>query len=172
MLAFIFISSIPCVFTTARNLLFFPKSKLKFLKSSRSLFVSSEGKSTFKSRFRLFIGTGALLLETEPLSIFRLAFKSGFWFLGSLNLPFKLKNKSLFPSIFVSFTQPKYCGGKMDNISFIVVFSDAALIFRLYPSFKILTKPVNFKGSSLILNSFFLKTKVKALVLILVIKSA
>src|SRR6218665_3115400 len=131
MLALIFISSIPCVLTTARNLLFFPKSKLRFFKSSSSLLVSNDGKSTFKSRFKLFIGTGALLLDTKPLLTFKLAFKSGFWFFGSLNLPFKLKNKSLFPSIFVSFTQLKYWGGKMDNISLIVVFSDAALIFRL-----------------------------------------
>ena len=134
--------------------------------------MSSAGNSTFRSIFRLFIGTGALLLETKPLFTFKLAVRSGFKFFGSLNLPFKLKNKSLFPSIFVSLTQLKYCGGKTDNISLIVVFSEAALILRLYPSFKMLTNPVNFKGSSLILNSFFLKTKVKALVLILVIKSA
>lgn len=84
----------------------------------------------------------------------------------------ELENRSLLPSILVSFAQSRYCGGSTEIISRIVVFSEAALISRSYPSLRMLTKPVNFKGRSLIFSSFFLSTKVRALVLILVIRSA
>ena len=82
----------------------------------------------FKSIFRFSIGTGAFWLETNPFFTNKRAFNLGFKFFNSLNLPFKLKNKSLFPSILVSFAQSKYCGGKTEIMSLIVVFSEAALM--------------------------------------------
>ena len=55
--------------------------------------------------------------------------------------------KSLFPETSVLSSQVRYSGGITESKSFTVVFSEAALILILYPSFKIEKIPVNFKGS-------------------------